>query len=298
MSGFVANIGKLNHKLFTSICESNFVQSVALHKTTDMLFSFDNPFESDQKAKKQTVVSNPISKTVSTTSSVRSEHDVPICVDKNLLKAFKSKARTTDKWDSMLIKALMRYIAPLTMFESNNGKDSGTTTTREFSFELKKNLDMYPNLIKSVSNHHRSMRKKIEQYVDMSHTSNDTTHMDKDYMLFWSCLLHKKICVVSNNLYYTEYVPLTGTDNGNLVIHAKTSSNKTWFALEEIRDLDNYKLRSNLKSWVDPKKLRSKKLDELHSICREHDVDTMDGNNKKIKKETLIAELEKKLIPI
>ena len=234
MCSFAINISKINHTLFTNICVNNFVQSVALQKTTDLLFSLENPFESDHNLQKNINITCTQSLNLQLQSNIKCKDGisdkikttVSNIVPLNYHKKSYNKTNVQDRGDSLLIKSFVRYISPLAIFNSKE-KDN----IRDFSFELKKYLDMYPNLIKSMSNRHRSLRKKIEQFVDASPSSNDSAHTDSDYMLFWSCLLHKNIFVVSDRM-YKQYTPLLeGTGTNSIVINVTKSSDSILYNL-------------------------------------------------------------------
>ena len=299
MCGFVTDIGKINHKFFAKICENNFVQSVALNKTTDMLFHFDTIF-------------NKIRPSTSTTTTIKSISNVkqpkpygerglssttigpPRLVSRSSKRIGSSSQNSQQQnyGDTSLVNTLMRYVSPLTILDPKN-----TGNKREFSFELKKCLDMYPNILKHVSTRHKALRRKIEQYIDASDDAKDSSHTDDEYILFWSCLLNREIYVVSNDLYKCHKPPsfnLSGTPK--LVIRVNRVDEKTTYGLSEVGDFDDYKNTWKLKSWTDPKKLRTKKLDELHTICNEHQVSTSGEYNQRLRKDILVAELEKKLI--
>ena len=292
MCGFVTDIGKLNHKFFAKICENNFVQSVALNKTTDVLFHFDTILD----------------KVLSTKPSRNVQQETKACVERPLLNKIVQPSNTVSHspkrcnssqhaqehscGDTSLVKTLMRYIYPLTILDP---KHKGNQ--RDFSFELKKCLDMYPDILRQISSHHKALRRKIEQYVDASSDTKDSSHTDDEYMMFWSCLLHRETYIVSNNMYKC-YKP-SSFDSPNapkLIIRIKVVHGKTTYELIEVSDFDAYKNTLKLKLWTDPRKLRTKKLDELHAICKEHHVDITGEHNQRLRKDILVKELEKKLI--
>ena len=294
MCGFVTDIGKINHKFFAKICENNFVQSVALNKTTDMLFHFDTIFNKVRPTttKSTSNVKQPKSCGERVLLSTTTGPSSSVFRSSKCIGSSSQNSQQRNHGDASLVNTLMRYISPLTILDPKNKGNK-----REFSFELKKCLDMYPNILKHVSTRHKALRRKIEQYVDASEDTKDSSHTDDEYMLFWSCLLNREIYVVSNDLYKCHR-PSSFNFSGapKLIIRVKQIDGKTTYGLSEVGDFNDYKNTWKLKSWTDPRKLRTKKLDELYTICNEHHVPTSGEYNQRLRKDIIVAELEKKLI--
>jgi hypothetical protein len=364
LTNFITNMGKMNHRILTKICENKFVQSTELPETIDIerMFNLQGMVKSiDSVDHKMTQsIRNQHQHQHNQRGNVRqvlqtTDHESNK-INKKEYKACMETAKGPSNTSLMhtqgasmsLILSFMHYISPITILEcgrmtstdrhhthTHTHTPNGTTSRglREFSFEMKKCLDMYPNLLKSLSSRHKSLRRRIEQYLDADPASKDLSYMDDEYMSFWSSLLNRPVLVVSwyNRLYRcyhptefsaplganvvadtTETVENTSNMSNNSMCHALVikvrhcrDRDRILYDFEDHNGMDNdktnfieqYKQSSGLKTWYDMRQLKTMKISEIQEICKEHGISTMNGTQR-CRKDFLIQELGEKLILI
>lgn len=382
LTNFITNMGKMNHRILTKICENKFVQSTELPETIDMerMFSLQGMVKSidsvdhkmTQTIRKQHQNQNQNQHQYTQHGDVRqvlqtTEHKSNK-LNQNEYKACNGTAKETAKGTAKetakghtkpslmdtqdasmsLVLSFMHYISPITILEcgrmastdrhhthTHTHTPNGTTSRelREFSFEMKKCLDMYPNLLKSLSSRHKSLRRRIEQYLDANPASKDLSYMDDEYMSFWSSLLNRPVLVVSwsNRLFRcyhptafsaplgadvvadtTETVENTPNMSNNSMCHALVikvrhcrDRDRILYEFEDHNGMDNdktnfieqYKQSFGLKTWYDVRQLKTMKISDIQEICKEHGISTMTGTQR-CRKDLLIKQLGEKLILI
>ena len=279
---FVNDMINMNHKLYTDIFENNFVQSVALKRTTDMLFSFENIFD------KMT------NDTYCTRKEYKKYNEPTYKNESKCSNESKYNEPNKDDYNNSFIITLMKYIFPFTIIGNNDSNH-----IRDMSLDIKKCLDLYPNILKTITTKHKSLRRKVEQYMDSNtYINKDKSHLDDDYIMFWCNLLKKNMYVKSNNLYklysYNCKDECENSDKTNILLNVKNDQNNTFFMIvdKSNTEMEKYISNNNLKKWSDPKKLKTKKIHEIHELCIYYGIRL----DEKYKKDILIEELSKKLI--
>jgi|UniRef100_A0A6C0BNX6 hypothetical protein len=139
--------------------------------------------------------------------------------------------------------------------------------------DLMKLIDKYQHLLKTITSKHKQLHKQISDYVNSSNVDlKDMSHLNKNYMMFWSKIMNMNIYIVNkSNLYHlyesnedeSSYMVIKFDDeNGYELL---TTNNESSF--DEFNSFHKYR-RS-----VDVTKLSTKNINELRNICIEHEIE-------------------------
>ena len=139
--------------------------------------------------------------------------------------------------------------------------------------ELMKLIDKYQFLLKTITSKHKQLHKQISDYVNSSNVDlKDMSHLNKNYMIFWSKIMDINIYIINkSNLYYlyesnedkSSYMVIKFDDESGYEL--LTTNNESSF--DEFNSL--YKYRRS----VDVTKLSTKNINELRKICNEHRIE-------------------------
>jgi hypothetical protein len=140
-------------------------------------------------------------------------------------------------------------------------------------------LDKYKHLLKEVTSRHVLLHNTISAYINRSSGKIfDTSYLNKDFMLFWGCLLDADIYVFdTNKKMYHSYlckIKCVSENNKFVIIKYKVVEYKdTQYSLFEfvdtthVKSFEIYNQSLEYNKAFDVNKLHILKVDELRKIC-------------------------------
>ena len=145
--------------------------------------------------------------------------------------------------------------------------------------EFCKNLDKYKHLLKTITSKHKQLHKQISDYIySKNNDCMDMSHLNKNFMTFWSKLMNVNIYIINDALMYNKY--LHSTQNTYMVI--KFIKDKGYELMHTTEDtFIEFNKTHKFKPWVDVSKLSGNSMKELKDICVEHGIQIGPIKNKK-----------------
>lgn len=145
--------------------------------------------------------------------------------------------------------------------------------------EFCKNLDKYKHLLKTITSRHKQLHKQISDYIyNKNSDCTDMSHLNKNYITFWSKLMNVNIYIVNDTLMYNEY--LHSTQNTYMVIKFIKDRGYELMHATEATFIEFNKTHK-FKPWVDISKLSNNSMKELKDICVDHGIQIGPIKNKK-----------------
>ena len=136
-------------------------------------------------------------------------------------------------------------------------------TKKDFYDQMCSCLNSHPTLLKTVSHQHKRLQREILQYIEYSN-GEDTSYLNKPYILFWCNLFNSNIYMVHKN----QYQKFGTFTNGRSIVIKREDGR-----FEYVNDrFEAYCLNVKLYEAIDVSTLASKKKDDLLAIAKTYKI--------------------------